>query len=103
MKIGILILVIVKIIVSLTNNVVNRSIGVNRVNISNFLNNECVNIYVMWYRLYNFLLGGKDILFKNQIISCDYSKNATLGAICGSLYRNYASSKYSARVTIPKV
>jgi len=56
-------------------------------NLSNFLNNECVNIYVSWYRLYNFLLGGRDadkidlnykmewdILFKNQIISGDYSK-----------------------------
>jgi len=32
-----------------TNNVVNSSIGENRVNISNFLNNECVNIYVTWY------------------------------------------------------
>jgi len=34
-----------------TNNVVNRSIGENRVNISNFLSNECVNKCVMWYRL----------------------------------------------------
>ena len=32
-----------------TNNVVNNSFGENRVNISNFLNNECVNIYVTWY------------------------------------------------------
>ena len=52
----------------------------------NFLNNECVNIYVMWYRLFNFLLGGRDvdiidlnykkewdILFKNQVIFSDYS------------------------------
>ena len=56
-----------------------------------FLNLEklllCVNIYVAWYRLYNFLLSGRDadiidfnykkewnILFKNQIISGDYSK-----------------------------
>jgi len=30
----------------LTNNVVNSSIGENLVNLSNFLNNECVNIYV---------------------------------------------------------
>ena len=36
----------------ITNNVVNSSIGENRVNLSNFLNNECVNIYVMWYPLY---------------------------------------------------
>jgi len=66
---------------------VNSSIGENRGNLSNFLNNECVNIYVTWYRLYNFLLGGRDadirdlnykkewnILFKNQNISGDYSK-----------------------------
>ena len=38
----------------------NRSIGENRGNLSNFLNNECLNIYVTWYRLYNFLLGGRD-------------------------------------------
>ena len=69
-----------------TTNLVKNSIGVNRANLSNFLNNECVNIYVTWYRLYNFLLGGRDadiidlnykkewdILFKNQIISGDYS------------------------------
>jgi len=66
------------------NNVVNKSIGENRVN-------KCVNIYVMWYRLYNFLLGGNDaktinlyykkewdILFNNQIISGDYSKTPFL-------------------------
>ena len=93
-KTGILILVIVKIIVS---NVVYSSINENRVNLSNFLNNECVNIYVTWYRLYNFLLEGRDaiiiylnykkewdILFKSQIV--------LLGAICCSLYRNCASS-----------
>jgi len=70
----------------ITSNLVNSSIGENRGNLSNFLNNECVNIYVTWYRLYNFLLGGRDadiidlnykkewnILFKNQIISDDYS------------------------------
>ena len=87
-----------------TPNLVNSSIGENRGNLSNFLNNECVNIYVTCYRLYNFLHGGRDtdiidlnykkewnILFKNQIISGDYSKNAILGAICGSLYKNYAS------------
>jgi len=43
-----------------TNNVVNRSIGEIRVNISNSLNNECVNIYVTWYWVYNFLIGGRD-------------------------------------------
>jgi len=36
-----------------------RSIGENCVNISNFLNNEYVNIYVTWYRLFNFLLRGR--------------------------------------------
>ena len=76
----------------------NSSIGENRDNLSNFLNNECVNINVTWYRLYKFLLGGKDsdiidlnykkewdILFKNQIISDDYSKTPILGVICGSV------------------
>jgi len=43
-----------------TNNVVNSSIGENRVNLSNYLNNECVYIYGSWYGLYNFLLGGRD-------------------------------------------
>ena len=69
----------------------NRSIGENHVNINNFLNNECVNIYVTWYRLYSFLLGGRDTniidsnykkewnnLFKNQIISGDYLKTPFL-------------------------
>ena len=76
---------------TVTSNLVNSSIGENRGNLSNFLNNECVNIYVTWYRLYNFLLGGRDadiinlnykkewnILFKNQIISGDYSKTPFL-------------------------
>jgi len=71
----------------IANNVVNRSIGENRVNINNFLNNKCVNIYMTLYLLYNFLLDGKDadiidinykkewdVLFNNQIISSDYSK-----------------------------
>ena len=62
----------------------NNSIGENRGNLSNFLNNECVSIYVTWYRLYDFFLGERDvdiidlnykkewnILFKNQIISGD--------------------------------
>ena len=69
----------------------NSSIDENRSNLRNFLNNECVNTYVMWYRLYNFLLGGRDadiidlnykkewnILFKNQVISGDYSKTPFL-------------------------
>ena len=69
----------------------NSSIGENRGNLSNFLNNECVNIYVTWYRSYNFLLGGRytgiidlnykkewNILFKNQIISGDYSETPFL-------------------------
>ena len=33
-----------------TSNVVNSSIGENRGNLSNFMNNECVNIYVTWSR-----------------------------------------------------
>jgi len=44
-----------------TNNVVNRSIGENRVNISNFLNECSVNIYVTWYRLYDFTSWWKEI------------------------------------------
>ena len=43
-----------------TKNLVNSSIGINRANLSNFLNNECVNIYVTWYQLYNFLLSGRN-------------------------------------------
>jgi len=79
-----------------TSNLVNSSIGENPGNLSNFLNNECVNI--SWYRLYNFLLGGKDadiidlnykkewnILFKNQIISGDYSKTPFL-VRCAALF-----------------
>ena len=50
--------------------VVNRSIDDNRVNISNFLNNEHINIYVMLYRLYNFLLGGRD----TDITDLNYKK-----------------------------
>ena len=53
-----------------TINVVNSSIGENRVNLSNFLNNEAVNVYVMWYRLYNYLLGGRDA----NIIDLNYKK-----------------------------
>jgi len=74
-----------------TTNLMNSSIGENHANLSNFLNNECVNIYVTWYRLYKFLLGGRDadiidlnykkkwvIFFTNQIISGDYSKTPFL-------------------------
>ena len=74
-----------------TTNLVNSSIGENHGNLSNFLNNECINIYVTWYRLYNFLLGGRDAdiidldykkewdnLFTNQSISSDNSKTPFL-------------------------
>jgi len=74
-----------------TNNVMNRSIGENRVNISNFMNNKVVNIYVTWYQVFNFLLDRRDAdiiefnyekewdtLFKNQIISGNYSKTPFL-------------------------
>ena len=54
----------------ITNNVMNSSIGENRVNLSNFLNNESVNIYVMWYILYNFLIDGRDA----DIIDLNYKK-----------------------------
>jgi len=53
-----------------TNNVVNRSVNENRVNISNFLNNDCISIYVTWYQLYNFLLDGRDA----EIINLNYKK-----------------------------
>ena len=53
-----------------TNNVVNSSIGENRVNFRYFLNNECINIYVTWYRLYNFLFDGGDA----DIIDLNYKK-----------------------------
>ena len=72
----------------------NSSIGENRSNLNNFLNNECVNIYVTWYRLNNFLLVGRDadiidlnykkewnILSNNQIISGDYSKTPFLALL----------------------
>jgi len=39
---------------------VNRTISGNGVNLSNFLNNEWVNIYMIWYRLYNFPHSGRD-------------------------------------------
>jgi hypothetical protein len=52
-----------------TNNVVNWSIDDNSVNISNFLN-ECVNTYVTWYLIYNFLLDGRDV----DIIDLNYKK-----------------------------
>ena len=51
-----------------TINVVNSSTDENRVNLSNFLNNECVNICVTWNGLYNFLLGGRD----TDIIDLNY-------------------------------
>ena len=38
--------------------------------LSNFLNNEHVNIYVIWYGLYNFPLGGRDA----DIIDLNYKK-----------------------------
>ena len=53
-----------------TNIVVNSSIGENRVNFNNSLNNECINIYVTWYRLYNFLFDGGDA----DIIDLNYKK-----------------------------
>jgi hypothetical protein len=53
-----------------TTNLVNSSIGKNRGNLSNFLNNEYVNIYVTWYRLYHFFLGGSDA----DIIDLNYKK-----------------------------
>jgi len=37
-----------------TNSVMDRPIGYTCVNISNFLNNVCVNIYVMWYLIIKF-------------------------------------------------
>jgi len=54
----------------ITNNIVNRSNDDNRINISNFLNNECINIYVAWYRWYKFLLDGRDA----DIIDLNYKK-----------------------------
>ena len=82
----------------------NNSIGVNRVGLSNFQNNEYINIYVTWYRLYIFLLGGRDadiidinykkewdVLYKNQIISGDYSKTLFLMRSSALFYRNYDS------------
>jgi len=48
----------------------NRSIGENHVDLSNFLNNECVNIYVTWYRLFNFFFSGRDA----NIIDLNYKK-----------------------------
>jgi len=63
----------------------------NLVNLSNFLNIECVNMYVTWSRLYNLILCGRDadiidliykkewnVLFKNQTIFGDYSKKPFL-------------------------
>jgi len=49
MKIGIIIINDSKTNNIVTTNVANCSISENRDNLSNFLNNECVNIYVTWY------------------------------------------------------
>ena len=62
---------VVKIIVLLIIMEWNRTIGENCININNFLNNKCVNIYVMWYLLLNFLLGGRD----TDIIDLNYKKD----------------------------
>ena len=48
----------------------NRSISDNCVYTSNFLNNECVNIYVTLYQLYNFLHSGR----YECIIDLNYKK-----------------------------
>jgi len=66
-KIRIIILVIVKIIVSLLIIWIGQLVQIVLIFV-NFLNSECVNIYVTWYRLYNFLLGGRDA----DIIDFDY-------------------------------
>ena len=58
-KLGILILVDSESNTIVTINVVNSLIGENCVNINNFLNNECVNMHVTWYGLYNFLFWWK--------------------------------------------
>jgi len=46
------------------------SIGENHVNISNFLNNVCENIYIVWYQLCNFFLSRRDA----DIIDLNYNK-----------------------------
>ena len=57
----------------------NSSNDENHVNLSNFLNNECVNIYVMWYRLFILIIKWNEMfLFKKQIISGDYFKTSFL-------------------------
>jgi len=53
-----------------TSNLVNSSIDENRGNLSNFLNNECVKYICDMYRLYNFLLGGRDA----DVIDLNYKK-----------------------------
>jgi len=71
---------------------------------------------VTWYRLYNFLFGGRDtdridlnykkewnILFKNQIISGDYLKTPFLVRSAALFTEIMPRTSYSARVTIPKV
>ena len=74
-----------------TDNVVNSSLGENRVNLSNFLQNKCVSIICdvipiiqlpPWWKNADIMdLNYKkewDVLFKNQIISGDYSKTSFL-------------------------
>ena len=69
-----------------------------------------------WYRLYNFLLGEKDvgiiylnyekewdILFKNQIISGDYSKTLFLVRSAALLTEIMPWASTQQRITIPKV
>jgi len=43
---------------------------INRINTRKFLNNECTNLCMTWYQLYNFLLGGRDV----NIMGLDYKK-----------------------------
>ncbi|KAG4089081.1 hypothetical protein H8356DRAFT_1432309 [Neocallimastix lanati (nom. inval.)] len=57
---------------TVTSNLVNSSIGENRGNLSNFLNNEDADIINLNYKK------EWNILFKNQIISGDYSKTPFL-------------------------
>jgi len=94
---------------------VNWSIDKNCVNISNFfLNNECVNIYVAWYQLYNFLRGEGDvdiidldytkeleILFNKQIISSDNSKTSFMMRSAALFIEIIPKVKYSTAIAIP--
>ncbi|KAG4083597.1 hypothetical protein H8356DRAFT_1380959 [Neocallimastix lanati (nom. inval.)] len=60
-----------------TNNVLNRSIDDYCINFSNFLNNECANIYgrdiidLKYKKVWN-------VLFNNQIVFGDYSRTPSL-------------------------